>query len=63
MTGQQAGAFAVEGNLSGDFTVHLVDKQGNEIGVQEKKGVPTKLWGARTVPQHRGRPKDTRKGR
>lgn len=62
-TGVVADAFAVEGNLSGDFTIHLVDKQGNEIGVVEHKGVPTKLWGARAVPQHRGKPKDTRKGR
>jgi hypothetical protein len=61
--GDQAGAFAVDGNLSGEFTVHLVDKQGNEIGVQLQKGVPVKLWGARAVPQHRGKPKDTRKGR
>jgi hypothetical protein len=62
-SGDQAGAFAVDGNLSGEFTVHLVDKQGNEIGVQLQKGVPVKLWGARAVPQHRGKPKDTRKGR
>lgn len=46
----------IAGEAKGEFTVKLVDEHGNVVSVQEKKGVPVKLWSAKQFPTTGGKP-------